>query len=346
MKRGLSGQSVIPESTGEYSLDFSLLGIKCKTATVNVIEPCSVIASGKAIGIKVYMDGALIVGMSEIPFTHISPGKTAGLKNGDLIVSVNGNKIKSSDSLAEFVTKSNGGKLSLTVISEGETVEKEITPVYYKDSEEYKLGLWVRDSIAGIGTITYINPKDKSFAALGHAVEDPDTKTTTQVGHGSITECSISHIEKGNDGQAGEIRGSFSGEDIGIIKANKVNGIYGYLNTECEGDTVPIAVSTQVKKGKAQIYASVDNEGPRLYDIEITKVRKSRSNSPKSMVLKVTDKRLIEKTGGIVQGMSGCPIIQEGKLVGAVTHVFVNDPTSGYGIFAEWMYESFNEAAG
>ncbi len=325
---------VTPEKAGAYTMDLSAFGLWRRTAAVSVVEGRNVTLGGEAVGIKLYMDGVLVIGLSEIPQTGRAPGKEAGIRAGDRIVAVNGARLSGSDMLEEAVVKSGGKAMTLTVCRREKQWDAEITPVWYADGGAYKLGLWVRESTAGIGTVTFYIPEDGTYAALGHAILDPDTEEAVPPAHGSITACEIVQIDKGENGVPGAVRGVF-GADVGTILKNEAVGLFGKSEMGKDGISVPIAASTQVQKGDAVIFSSIDGE-KKAYTVEIEKLSR-RSGNGKSMVLKITDERLLRLTGGIVQGMSGSPIIQNGKLVGAITHVFVNDPTRGYGIFIENM---------
>lgn len=299
-----------------------------------------VILGGMTVGIKMQMDGLLVVGFSEIPSNgnFYSPGKNAGLKAGDIITEINGNPIADSNQLAVFVEECANKSFSITYLRNEKENKTDVTPVYYNDAGEYKIGVWVKDSVAGIGTLTFINPDTKQFAALGHGVSDSDTGVLVNIDDGSISGCSVSSVIKGERGYPGEIKGVFSGEDIGNINMNVTSGIYGEIKSlpdDCK--KVITAQKDEVQEGDAVICSNVLDGTFREFSAVIERVRKQDGNDTKGLIIKVTDKELLAKTGGIVQGMSGSPIVQNGKLVGAVTHVFVNDPTRGYGIFIENM---------
>ena len=223
------------------------------------------------------------------------------------------------------------------MIRKDDVREMKIHPVLAGDSKKFKVGLWVKDSTAGIGTMTFYSPENGTFGALGHGICDSDTKELMTVREGSVNGCDVRCTVKGGHGVTGELSGDFSGNELGEIEKNTPYGIFGKVNYVPEGTQYLVSSGFEVKKGSAKIICDVDGCGPSEYAIEITKV--SHREDGKNMVLKVTDERLIKKTGGIVQGMSGSPIIQNGKIVGAVTHVFVNDPTKGYGIFIENMLD-------
>lgn len=328
--------ALTPTEAGAFSVDFSALGVLRKTAQVRVVEPREVVLGGEAVGIKMYMEGVLVIGLSEIPGTGRAPGKEAGILPGDRILAVNGNALSGSAALETAVAESEGNMLSLSVCRGEETRDVQLTPVYYADGGAYKIGLWVRESTAGIGTVTFSLPESGKYAALGHAIEDADTGTAVSASRGSITDCEIVYIAKGENGAPGAVRGVFGG-DKGSIGKNTEIGLYGTLSTPEDGSRIPVAVSTQVKKGAATLYSDIAGGAPQGYAIEIERVLHRKNPGTKSMVVRVTDERLLRLTGGIIQGMSGSPILKDGKLVGAVTHVFVNDPTRGYGIFIENM---------
>ncbi len=321
-----------------YSVDAKLFNvIPIKSVEVSVVPKKYLVPSGEAIGVKLYTDGVLVVGISDVTDNYgkiFQPAKDAGIMVGDRILSVNGKAIENID---DFTNKINEAEncATLEIAREDQKFSVELSPVYSKESGSYKVGLWVRDSTAGIGTLTFYNPKDNTFAALGHGICDSDTKELMTVRKGSINACRIRSVIKGERGVAGELSGDFSGIEIGDITKNTDAGIGGKANAVPQNEAIMIASRFEVKKGGAEILCDVDGSGPRRYKIEITRIQKGQDG--KNLVLKVTDDRLISKTGGIVQGMSGSPIIQNGKIVGAVTHVFVNDPTKGYGIFIEEM---------
>ncbi len=338
MEKNGDAASLTPQKTGSFSVDVSLLGLLRKTATIHVMEPKNVILGGKTVGIKLYMQGVVVVALSEIPGTERrAPAKEAGIEIGDRVLSVDGTPLSGSDELEEAVEKSEGKSLTLTV-SRGEKVwDTEVTPVYYKDGESYKLGLWVRESAAGVGTLTFSDPQSGTFGALGHAIEDFDTGTAIEPAAGSITDCSIAYITKSETGAPGEICGVFGTENIGSIEKNTSLGLYGKVAAPLSGAQIPIAVSTQVRTGDATVYTDAATGTVTGYAAEIEEVFPQKDGENKCMVIRITDERLLRATGGIVQGMSGSPLVQDGRLIGAVTHVFVNDPTRGYGVYIENM---------
>lgn len=335
-------------STGDYKLTLKLFDvIPVKTIQVSVSPKTYVVPSGSPVGVKLYTEGLLVVSVSDVTAadgTVKSPGKDAGLKEGDRILAVNGQPISSTEEFSAVVNEVQSA-VTLTVIRDGEAFDTAVTPVPARDENKYKLGIWVRDSTAGIGTLTFYNPETNAFGALGHAITDVDTGDIMAINNGSILSCNIISITKGAKGTPGELTGSFSNDCIGEIKQNTDLGIYGIIQTpEAVHTQGPVEVATrfQTKEGPAYILADVNGEGVKKYSVEIEKVSKSGGINNKGIVLKITDPALLTETGGIVQGMSGAPIIQNNMLIGAVTHVFVNDPQRGYGIFAENMLDMTN----
>ncbi|MBO5059784.1 MAG: SpoIVB peptidase [Clostridia bacterium] len=334
------------ESTGSFDCRVKLFNfIPIKTVSVSVTPKYYVIPSGEAIGVKVYSDGILVVGMGDVHDENgrkCEPAKKAGINIGDRIIAVNGESVQSTSVFTRKVNDCDG-VARLCVIRDDDMLNIDVNAVYSAESKSYKVGLWVRDSTAGIGTLTFYNPENSTFAALGHGICDSDTKDIITVKRGSVTGCNIRNVEIGTSGTPGELIGDFSGDEVGDIVSNCGAGIYGKAKNIPQKEAVEVASRFQVKEGKAHILCDVDGNGPKTYEVEITKVSKSARESNKSFVLKVTDAELIEKTGGIVQGMSGSPILQNDMLIGAVTHVFVNDPKRGYGIFAENMLDETNK---
>ncbi len=335
--------SNVVETYGDYDATVKLFGvIPVKEVTVNVEPQKSLSPSGRAVGIKMFTKGLICVGTQEVLDENgrkINPSRTSDIKNGDIITAVNNTELHTVEQFAEFVEKSNGKTLNLSVSRDGNEENKVVKPV--KTKEGYKLGIWVRDSTAGIGTITFIDNDSGIYAALGHPITDIDTGELMPVDKGSITPAEIVGVKKGGRGSPGELYGVFDaqGEDCGIITKNTNQGIYGKLLPEHNlgiEEEIPVAAKTEIKTGKAHILANVSGDKTESFEIEIQKIMRYAPDD-KNMIVKITDERLLNITGGIVQGMSGSPIVQNGKLVGAVTHVFVNDPTRGYGIFIENM---------
>lgn len=276
------------------------------------------------------------------------PYENTGIEEGDRIIKINDTQIDSTDELIETVNMSKGEEIKLEYVHEQETKECSITPVKQGDND-YKLGLWVRDSAAGVGTVTFYEPSTRTFGALGHGISDIDTGELIDIASGEFVTTRILNITKGEIGTPGKIQGTIENqENIGLISKNTRFGIYGTVDnlSSLNIDTskeMEVATRDEIKTGKATILCSLDNSTPQEYEIEIEKIFKDNNYDNKSMQIKVTDKRLLEKTGGIIQGMSGSPIIQNGKFVGAVTHVLVNEPEEGYGVFADIMLKQARE---
>lgn len=317
--------------------------IPVKTVKTETVNTPLLVPSGMPFGIKMLMDGVMVVKTESIPETEgdISPAELSGIIPGDIIKSVNGSEVYSNNDIDRLTSLSGGKEVSLSIIRNGTEKQIRIHPVYSSEEHRYKLGIWVRDSSAGIGTVTYYDKASGRFGGLGHPVCDSDTGQIVPLSSGEVMDVSISGVKKGIPGCPGELTGYFTSHDpCGTLRVNNRYGVFGYIcdNFACNQE-IPIAMKHEIKKGAAEIYTTVNGSTPEKYSIEITKLNFSTDDSSRNMIIKITDRRLLEKSGGIVQGMSGSPVIQNGKLAGAVTHVFVNDPTSGYAIFCENMYE-------
>ena len=316
-----------------------------KNVDVSVLPRTTVIPVGNIAGVKLYTNGVLVVGMSEIEGEDsktYKPYENSGIEEGDTIVKVNNTMIYSTDDLIENVNLSNGENVKIEYIHEKETKECSIRPVKTNE-EEYKLGLWVRDSAAGVGTVTFYEPETQQFGALGHGITDIDTGDLLNISSGEFVTAKVLNIKKGEDGNPGKIQGTVEEQEtIGEITKNTEFGIYGKiedassLNIDMSKE-MEVALRDEIQTGKATILCSLDNQTVKEYEIEITKIYRENNYNNKSMEIKLTDQALIEKTGGIIQGMSGSPIIQNGKFVGAVTHVFVDSATEGYAVFGDLM---------
>ena len=339
----------IVEDTGTMDLSLDLFHLfSIKDVTVNVIPKTTVIPMGKAIGMKLYTEGVLVVGMSEIQGQK--PYEGSGIETGDTIVEINNEPINSTDELIECVNRSNGESLEIKYISEEEEKITSIAPA--KDSDNaYKLGLWVRDAAAGVGTLTFYEPSTGNFAALGHGINDVDTYDLIQIANGELVTTNILDIVKGEDGSPGEIRGSIENSaTLGKVSKNTALGIYGNITDVSRlnlstAKEMEVANRSEITTGKAEIMCELENGKIQNYEIEIQKIFIDNNENNKSMLIKVTDEELIEKTGGIIQGMSGAPIIQNGKFIGAVTHVLVNDSKTGYAVFADMMIKQMREVS-
>lgn len=327
----------------EYATSVKLFNIfPVKSAKVKVSRRRYVVPGGSPFGIRLYTKGVMIIRIDEVTTSsgNVSPGKKAGLREGDMIISVDGVDVYRNRELSAIFSSSGGKTLKLVIERDSKRRELSFNPALCSEDNSYKGGLWIRDSTAGIGTLTWYDSTSGVFAGLGHAVCDADTGEIMPLSGGDAVEAEIKGCYKGSSGSAGELCGVFSSGTIGSLYINGETGVYGVMDSFDENEkVVPVALKQEVKTGAAQIICTVDDGGEKYYDIEIEKVF-TTDDTQRNLILKVTDPELIKKTGGIVQGMSGSPIIQNGMLVGAVTHVFVDDPTEGYGIFAENMLET------
>lgn len=319
--------------------------IPVKEVTVTEKAEQKVMVSGEVFGIKLYTDGVIVVGIQEVQTDSgkKSPSGSAGIEVGDIIVAIDGENVYTSDQVQSILGANNGGSFEVK-IKRGERYRNyTVTPVYCEREGCYKAGMWVRDSTAGIGTITFYNKQSGIFAALGHQINDIDTNEIMPMLDGEAVKATVSKIEKSTRGTTGSLECDFTNQTLGKLLSNTDCGIYGaYAEiSECAKE-YPVAAIQEVKKGKATLISTVEKGQPKKYEIEITHIGFNENNREKNMIVKVTDKDLINKTGGIVQGMSGSPIIQNGKLVGALTHVIVGNPQKGYAVFAQTMAEESN----
>lgn len=336
----------VSENVGKTNMKVSLFNnITLKNVEVSVLPKTTVIPVGNIAGVKLYTNGVLVVGMSEIEGKDnkkYKPYENTGIKEGDTIIKIDEHEIDSSKDLIETINMSKGEEVKVKFIHEEQTKECSMTPIQTSNSE-YKLGLWVRDSAAGVGTVTFYEPTTKTFGALGHGITDIDTNELINISSGEFITTRILNITKGESGYPGKIQGTIENQkNIGNISKNSKFGIYGKVDnlSSLNIDTskeMEVALRNEINLGKATILCSLDNEKPKEYEIEIQNIYKENNYDNKSMKIKVTDERLLEKTGGIIQGMSGSPIIQNCKFIGAVTHVLVNSPQEGYAVFGDIM---------
>ncbi len=338
-------QQKLPLKKGEYDANLNLFGINVKSVRLNVINTKELIPSGRCIGINLKTDGLLVVGISDferIDGVKVSPCKNVNIRTGDVVKKANGKILTSTNELKEMIENLRGEKIELEILRNEKYHKVNVRAQLDKLEGAYKIGLWLRDSTAGIGTMTYIDPNDKSFASLGHGITDSDTGKLIPSGKGVINDATVFSVKKGRRGEPGELQGVFlTGEGKkGEILCNTPVGIFGKVDDIREftsGNPIPIGLKNEVREGEAYIICDVDDQKTETFTIEIEKINSDFSHTSKGMIIRITDKKLLQKTGGIVQGMSGSPIVQDGRLIGAVTHVFVNDPTRGYGIFIENM---------
>ncbi len=315
--------------------------IPVKPVTLNVAKRRYVNVSGEVFGIKLYTKGIIVVKIDSLNTATggQSPAQIAGIRCGDCITHADGTALNGADDFVAAVENSGGNELALKIERGGEELDIRLKP-YLSDSGKYRAGIWVRDSSAGIGTLTFCDNESGIFAGLGHGVCDVDTGKLMPISDGEAVRATVNGFYKSTAGDPGELCGTFSQQVIGSLKTNSATGIYGFTKEDSGSKLMPVALESEVQEGAAQIIATVDDKGPQYYDVQITKIYPASGNEERNMIVKITDKELLEKTGGILQGMSGSPIIQDSMLVGAVTHVFVNDPTQGYGIFAQQMIET------
>lgn len=343
--------SIKPIQSGQTELKLKLFGkIPFKTVKLQVVPDLRVVPGGQTIGVKVKAAGIMVVGHHLVQTgsnLRESPGEKAKLKLGDLIVAINGkplNDVKKVSKLAEEAGKS-GKPLQLDVRRGKMLFRTSLTPVFDQEDQAWRLGLYIRDSAAGVGTLTFYAPQQGVYGALGHVITDMDTQTPISVGSGEILQSNVLSISKSQSGEPGEKRAIFNkeGKTLGNVEKNTAFGIFGKMGRlpdhGLHADPVPVAFAEEVQEGPAEILTVVNGQKVERFKIQIVHVSKQSTPATKGMVIRITDPSLLERTGGIVQGMSGSPILQNGKLVGAVTHVFVNDPTSGYGCFIEWMLQ-------
>jgi len=337
--------------TGNETLTVNLFDkIKLKTIDVNVMDEVEVVPIGEIVGVKLYTSGVLVVGTSEIENIKgevTKPFENTDIKENDSIISVNNMVVNNTEELIKVINDSHGEKIKIQYMRNNEKKECDIFPVKDKENK-YKIGLWVRDSAAGVGTVTFYNEQTDTFAALGHAITDIDTGEIINTSSGEIDDVNIVSVVKGKKETPGKIQGTINQNSIiGNIYKNTKYGLYGIVKNHTNlsidySKKMKVASRHETKVGDAKILCGIDGQ-IKEYDIEIEKIFINNYYDNKSMLIKVTDEELIQKTGGIVQGMSGSPIIQNGKFIGAVTHVFVNDPQIGYGVFGETMIKELNE---
>ena len=326
--------------TGSYQATLSLGGwMPIKSIRAVVAARPTVTVCGTPFGVKMFSEGALIVGFSDINLEDgrtVNPAKEAGLRLGDRVIRMGAAQTETNDAVKEAVEAAGGAALEIIYVRDQQQRSAVLTPVWDASAAQWRAGMWVRDSSAGVGTLTFVDEQTGVFAGLGHPISDSDTGESVALRSGEIVQCEIVGCTVGTAGSPGELKGRFIGDHAcGKICINGANGVYGTTRTAFEGRQVEVAFAQEVVTGDAEIWTTVAGETARAYHVRIEKV--SDANDTRNMILRVTDPRLLSQTGGIVQGMSGSPILQNGRLVGAVTHVLVNDPTRGYGIFAQTM---------
>ncbi len=340
--------SAVPAG-GSYNTTLALWGvIPVKTVRTVVVDRRVVAVCGMPFGIKMFSDGALVVGFSDIRSVsgYCNPAREAGLEMGDWILSVNGARITGNDDLRKAIQESGPDPCTVVYSRDGVQAVTTFTPVTDVSDGSFRAGVWVRDSSAGVGTLTFVDNTTGMFAGLGHSISDVDTGESIALRSGEIVPVEIIGYEAGRVGDPGQLKGRFASQiAVGTVLGNDATGVYGTVRTLLGGQDMTVAQAQEVEEGPARILTTIEGSEPKWYQVEIEQVTLSRQDPNRNLVLRVTDPGLLAATGGIVQGMSGSPIVQNGRLVGAVTHVLVNDPTRGYGIFAETMLEMADQLA-
>ena len=343
---GSSRNAASTRAVGSYQTTLALGGwLPVKTVRTIVTDRAEVIVCGMPFGVKMFSEGALVVGFSSMEQngTMVSPAKAAGLRLGDRVICIGETTTENNDAVKDALEAA-AGPVEVVYIRDGEQRQTTLTPLWDAASGQWRAGMWVRDSSAGVGTLTFADPERGVFAGLGHPISDSDTGASIALRSGEIVPCEITGCSKGTAGSPGELKGRFlSAHAIGSIRINGENGVYGTTRTRFSGRPMPVAFAQEVMTGEAEIWTTVEGETPRSYRVTIEKI--NDADLRRNMVIRVTDKELLAATGGIVQGMSGSPVVQNGRLVGAVTHVLVNDPTRGYGIFAQTMLRQVEQIA-
>ncbi len=336
--------SFVNNGSSDFNANIKFLGVfPVKKVTVTSTQRPEVTPGGIAFGIKMLSDGVLVASLNNFVCNNkiVCPAKDAGIRAGDVIVSINSQKVMSNSDVTTIVSKSEGKKLEMVIRRDNTERKTIVKPIFDGTDCTYKIGLSVRDSSAGIGTVTFYNEENSTFGGLGHAVCDVG-ETAISLYSGSVAIASIDSVTASMKGSPGRLNGHFvSNKDSGTILLNDETGVYGTLeNVKTNEKSVEMAFKQEIKTGKASVITTLSGTQPQEFEIEIEQIALNSDRATKNMIVHVTDERLLSEAGGIVQGMSGSPILQNGRLVGAVTHVFVNDPTRGYAIFAENMLES------
>lgn len=334
----------------EFDVKLKAFGIiPFSTVNVEVVDELHVSVLGTPFGMKLYTDGVLVIDITTVETVSgsISPGEDAGVKKGDYILSADGKQVLTNEELSAAVAASGGNRIKLVIKRGGTPKTVYVTPALSKETNSYRIGLWVRDSSAGIGTLTFYSPATGIVCGLGHGVCDEDTGDLLELKNGEIVSAEIVSVEKGSSGSPGQLKGRFTYGTIGKIDCNSEKGVYSVLKGKLGFSRLAeTALKQEVRDGDAQIFCTVDGREPQLYSCRIKKRSSAYLSATQNMTVTVTDPELLKLTGGIVQGMSGSPILQNGKLIGAVTHVLIDDPTTGYAIFAENMLKEAESTAG
>ena len=341
---GGKARSVDYQNASSVNREVKLLGVvPVKTISVTKSNPKKVFVSGEIFGIKLYTDGVIVVGTQSVSSggKKVNPAKDAGIQVGDIIVSVNDNEVFSSNEVTAILNENNGDDFKIRLKRDGRYRTFMLTPAYSEREGCYKAGMWVRDSTAGIGTITFYNKEQGTFASLGHQINDVDTNEIMPLLEGEAVGAEVTRVQRAQSGTTGSLACDFKDEIIGQLIDNRECGLYGaYACVSDVAKEYEVASRSEAHKGAAQILSTVKAGKPELYNVEITHIKYRGGSEQKDIVLKVTDKELLSLTGGIVQGMSGSPVIQDGKLIGALTHVIINNPEKGYAVFADTMLKA------
>jgi len=339
----------VATSPGKAIIQIRLFGIlPIKNVSVEVLPQTKIVPGGQSVGVLLHSEGVIVVGQSIVQDKEgrkYNPAKEAGILVGDVILRVNGSVVTSDEQVASTIDQAGRSDkdLKFLIKRKGKTFTASIRPVLCRETGRYRIGLYIRDSAAGVGTLSFYNPQTGKFGALGHVITDSDTNQPIDVSDGKIVRASIQGIQAGQKGQPGEKIGMFLNDQrfFGNIEKNTKFGIYGTLRYPLKNpvysEPISIALADQVKTGPAEMLTVLDGEKIEKFQVEIKKIMPQSAPDSKGLIVEVTDPRLLKRTGGIIQGMSGSPLIQKGKIIGAVTHVFINDPTRGYGCLIEWM---------
>ena len=340
----LSSTGVQKDVGDQFEVTLKMFGfIPFSTVSVEVVDELHVAVLGTPFGMKIYTEGVLVINVTEVKTTNgkTKPAEKGGIKKGDYIISANGKKVNSNEDLSEVVEASNGNDIKFIIKRDGKKKTLTFPAALCSETDKYKIGIWIRDSSAGIGTLTFYSPANGIICGLGHGICDEDTGSVLKLYTGEIVDAEILSVEKGTVGSPGQLNGRFGAKTIGKICLNCSGGVYSYPVGNIEtASLVEVALKQEIKDGKAQILCTIDGDTPKLYNCEVTVRSSAYLSDTQNMIVTITDKNLISKTGGIVQGMSGSPILQNGKLIGAMTHVLIDNPKKGYGIFAENMLEN------
>ncbi len=352
----ISSNQIVTVSSGlsnslvseKMEVAYKLFGIfPLKSGEVEVMNPMKLIPGGQSIGVTLQTKGVMVVGQAPVIDTagkKVFPAKEAGIEVGDILLKINNAEVRTDQEVSNAIhlAGEQKGNANVTYKHQEQILEKSIKPIFCAETGRYRMGLFVRDEAAGVGTLSFLDPVSKQYGALGHVITDADTNQKIEVFNGKIIASTIYAIEKGKRGHPGEKIGSFVTNSIfrGTIEKNTITGIFGVMSGQVVNpyyqEAIPVGWESEVKVGPAKIYTVLQGEKIEEFEVNIDRVMHNRTDS-KNMIIRVTDPRLLEVTGGIIQGMSGSPIIQDGKIIGAITHVFVNDSQRGYGVFIQNM---------